>query len=96
MNSLKKRIKKELEYTEEGVSRLCAIGNAPEYLPAAITSALEGCLLSIFYYGLIYSIDKAANPLLPATLIGALTSPTFFLIYARNFGKHLSERAPKA
>ena len=105
VNSMKKRIKKEVEYTRKGLAGFSAPGNAVYSLPASIISAFGGCLTGGCAYAILYAMDKVSssitgaettNPLIPATLIGALTSLTLFLTCARSFGKYLSERAPKA
>ena len=105
VNSLKKRIKKELEYTRKGLAGFNMLGNVGEGLRAGTISVLGGFLTGGCAYCILYTMEKisssitgaeATNPLLPAIAIGALTGSALFLECAREFGKYLSERAPKA
>jgi len=105
LNNLKRRFKKELEYTQKGLEGFNTLGNVGEGLRAGTISVLGGFLTGGCAYTILYSMEKisssitgaeATNPLFPAIAIGVLAGLALFLECAREFGKYLSERAPKA
>lgn len=104
LNNLKRKFKKELEYTRKGLAGFSTPGSVGDGLLAGTISVLGGFLTGGCAYSILYVMEKiygsitgeATNPLLPAISIGVLTGSALFLGCAREFGKHISERAPKA